>query len=796
MLITYINQLLEKSCKTILLFIIHFYQNYISAKKGYHCAYHQHHDGLSCSAHAKNVLENQPLTTALSLIYQRRKDCSQVAKLNGMTYTKLYHKSGLVAVTLAGLTGCSGGGGDDNSTTTTQVEPLPNNNVTNAPVSTPSTSETNTPTVENIEYATGLGIGYGASSNTCSGIESSGNPYPCCTNTIKSYGSGNCTWYAAYQANKHWGDSFYELGSLGNARDWATTIQTLKTGKYKNQPNHFVHKLAISDTPVKNSIYVKQTGAYGHVAWVETIDENNKNKFYVKEQNCFHDGNKLLHSSFPQNQSNNTRSNSYHDDNNSVFIYLKDGDSPTIHHISGNPQSIEVNQTVDIMIKAEDKNADLDRIDLNWNDGSAIESIKVELGQVATFSKTFNKPTTIHWSSTAYDKKGNVSNMIQNSFEVVEVQNTPPYIDNLNVSINTLGFKGSFNLYDKENHGINNLTVSVKKANTSQTCTEKINSYTTGYQAFNVCGSLLSSQGNGDYIISILGEDTKGASITKNSYTLNYENNSHHNLSCLDSKGNQVNSGSVNVSTKICPVGQTGSINITKVCQNGTWVNEQHENNCRDLPSIQPTTPIYQPTTPNQPSTGTGSTLPTPTPPVIQRPILEGGVHIQRLNDTTFSLNSRTASGQVDYYELWRSNSAGYRGSKISQSSSNYFQDSPPIGQTVYYTIGVCNTSGCSYSNQDYGKIELPKPQLSGGVHIQRLANGNGFSLNSRVGTNVEYYALYRSTYQGSKGTYLGRSQNNYFTDYNVQRGITYYYTISACNASGCVDSEQHYAKF
>lgn len=48
----------------------------------------------------------------------------------------------------------------------------------------------------------------------------------------------------------------------------------------------------------------------------------------------------------------------------------------------------------------------------------------------------------------------------------------------------------------------------------------------------------------------------------------------------------------------------------------------------------------------------------------------------------------------------------------------------------------------------------------------------------------------------GSKGEYIASSSSNYFTDNNVQRGITYYYQIEACNSSGYTLSTQDYHTF
>jgi surface antigen len=108
---------------------------------------------------------------------------------------------------------------------------------------------------------------------TCAGVESPGNPYPCCdtaTNAVSSTsgtGLGNCTFGAWYHAQRFWGVA---LPHWGNAGTWFASAQNAS--------------LPTSPTPALYSIGVSSTlSTYGHVAWVMEI---NNNSVLVYEQLC------------------------------------------------------------------------------------------------------------------------------------------------------------------------------------------------------------------------------------------------------------------------------------------------------------------------------------------------------------------------------------------------------------------------------------------------------------------------------------------------------------------------------
>lgn len=117
-----------------------------------------------------------------------------------------------------------------------------------------------------------FGTALSAQGQTCAGVYSPGNPYPCCSYNGNS-GYGNCTFAAWYHAKRFWGDSLPTWGSggLSDAKYWFD--------KLKNNNGY-----PTSATPALYSIAVNSTyGVSGHVAWVMEIQND---QVLVFEQNC------------------------------------------------------------------------------------------------------------------------------------------------------------------------------------------------------------------------------------------------------------------------------------------------------------------------------------------------------------------------------------------------------------------------------------------------------------------------------------------------------------------------------
>jgi len=108
--------------KSILLYVIYFYQKFISKHKKYQCACHTRLGELSCSAHAVETLKHQPLSKAMKLIYHRSKKCRSLNQ--EFSYKQTYSQYGTLAVALVFATGCGGGGGDETTPTSNVTKVL------------------------------------------------------------------------------------------------------------------------------------------------------------------------------------------------------------------------------------------------------------------------------------------------------------------------------------------------------------------------------------------------------------------------------------------------------------------------------------------------------------------------------------------------------------------------------------------------------------------------------------------------------------------------------------------------
>lgn len=72
---------LELGVRNLLILCIHWYQKYLSPRKGYSCAYRSLHHGESCSCYVKNILTEQNLLKSISLAKQRFSECAQAEKI-------------------------------------------------------------------------------------------------------------------------------------------------------------------------------------------------------------------------------------------------------------------------------------------------------------------------------------------------------------------------------------------------------------------------------------------------------------------------------------------------------------------------------------------------------------------------------------------------------------------------------------------------------------------------------------------------------------------------------------------
>lgn len=67
--------------KMIVVFLISFYQRFLSPLKGFSCAYRVYHDSPSCSAYVKQVFLEQDFKVAIAMANQRFGECEEANRL-------------------------------------------------------------------------------------------------------------------------------------------------------------------------------------------------------------------------------------------------------------------------------------------------------------------------------------------------------------------------------------------------------------------------------------------------------------------------------------------------------------------------------------------------------------------------------------------------------------------------------------------------------------------------------------------------------------------------------------------
>jgi uncharacterized protein (DUF486 family) len=100
--------------------------------------------------------------------------------------------------------------------------------------------------------------------------------------------------------------------------------------------------------------------------------------------------------------------------------------APTLTLTSTSGASVPTGQPYSITVSAADVNANLSNVDVNWNDGTAVEHKTVSgSSQSVTFTRSFSTVRTINWSANAYDTTLLASNTLTGSFNVTAVNHAP-----------------------------------------------------------------------------------------------------------------------------------------------------------------------------------------------------------------------------------------------------------------------------------------------------------------------------------------------------------------------------------
>ncbi len=100
---------------------------------------------------------------------------------------------------------------------------------------------------------------------------------------------------------------------------------------------------------------------------------------------------------------------------------------PTLSTVQTLPSSIRTNQAATLKLQGYDQDGDLRRIEVDWNDGAPqeVQAQSASNYQTLSFSRTFTRAGTYTVTATAYDSRGNKSDMRRWSIVVKATNHNP-----------------------------------------------------------------------------------------------------------------------------------------------------------------------------------------------------------------------------------------------------------------------------------------------------------------------------------------------------------------------------------
>jgi fibronectin type 3 domain-containing protein len=138
-------------------------------------------------------------------------------------------------------------------------------------------------------------------------------------------------------------------------------------------------------------------------------------------------------------------------------------------------------------------------------------------------------------------------------------------------------------------------------------------------------------------------------------------------------------------------------------------------------------------------------------------------------------------------YNVKRSTNSGGPYSQIgSPATSSYTDTGLTNGTTYYYVVSAVNSSGQSAdSSQTSATPSAPAATPATPTNLQSTAGNAQVSLAWAASTGATSYNVKRSTTSGGPYSQIASPSNNSYTDTGLTNGTTYYYVVSALNASG-----------
>jgi fibronectin type 3 domain-containing protein len=149
------------------------------------------------------------------------------------------------------------------------------------------------------------------------------------------------------------------------------------------------------------------------------------------------------------------------------------------------------------------------------------------------------------------------------------------------------------------------------------------------------------------------------------------------------------------------------------------------------------------------------------------------------------NLTWNASSGATAYYVKRSTTTGGPYTQIAAPTGTSYADNSVTNGTKYYYVVSAYNSYGQSANSAEVNATPTAPPPPGAPAGLQATPGNTQVSLSWTASTSATSYHVKRSTTSGGPYTQVSAPTVANFTDTGLTNGATYYYVVSALNATG-----------
>ena len=149
------------------------------------------------------------------------------------------------------------------------------------------------------------------------------------------------------------------------------------------------------------------------------------------------------------------------------------------------------------------------------------------------------------------------------------------------------------------------------------------------------------------------------------------------------------------------------------------------------------------------------------------------------------NLTWNASSGATAYYVKRSTTTGGPYAQIATPGGTSYADNNVTNGTKYYYVVAAYNSYGQSQNSSEVNATPTAPPAPGAPSGLQAIAGNAEVSLSWTASTGATSYHVKRSTITGGPYAQVSAPTSANFSDTGLANGTTYYYVVSALNASG-----------